>query len=137
MLLLGFTSRGLFAGCARHDTGFLIIADALFKEIGLAGQGDGLHEVEGISRIVEFRVAEGDQQPIGDEFNVLLHQRGVHAQQRAGQGLGQEFLLDGHGFGDDVLHGLFAGTVVQVGEEEAGKIGVEAFVARDEFVGKG
>lgn len=84
-----------------------------------------------------FLVAEGEEEAVSDEFDVLLHEAGVHAQQRARQRLGQELLLDGHGLGDDVLHGLLARAVVQVGEEQAGEIGVHAFVAGDELVGEG
>ena len=84
----------------------MVIADAFLEEIGLAGQGDGLHKVKRVGRFIVFLIAEREEQAVGHELDVLLHEVGVHAQQRAGQGLGQEFLLDGDGFGDDVLHGL-------------------------------
>lgn len=122
---------------ARHHPRLLIIADALLEEIGLAGQRNGLHKVERVRRLIVFLVPEREEQPIGHELDVLLHEVGVHAQQRAGQGLGQELLLDGDGLGDDVLHGLLRGAVVEVREEEAGEVGVHAFVAGDELVGEG
>jgi hypothetical protein len=46
-------------------------------------------------------------------------------------------LLDSDGFGNDVLNDLFARPFSEVAEEETGKVGVETFVSRDEFVGKG
>ena len=115
----------------------MIVTYAFFEEVGLAGKGDAFHEIERVGNVVEFLVAERDEEAVGDEFNVLRHQGGVHAQQGAGEGFGQELLLDGDGLGDDVLHGLLAGAGVEVGEEEAGEVGVEAFVAGDEFVGEG
>lgn len=137
ILFLLLSLHGLLLVRAGHDAGFLVVADAFFEEVGLAGQGDGLHKVERVGRFVVFLVAEGEEETVSDEFDVLFHEVGVHAQQRAGQGLGQEFLLDGHGLGDDVLHGLLAGPFVQVGEEQAGEVGVHAFVAGDELVGEG
>ena len=35
------------------------------------------------------------------------------------------------------LDGLLIGRCFEVGEEEAGEVGVHAFVARDELIGKG
>lgn len=59
-------------------------------------------------------IAEGQEEAVGDELDILFHERGVHAQQRTGQRICQELLLDGHGLSDDVLHGLLAWAVVQV-----------------------
>ena len=107
ILLLPLSLHVVFFIRARHHARLLIIADAFLEEIGLAGQGDGLHKIERVGRFVVFLVPEREEQAVGHEFDVLLHEIGVHAQQRARQGFGQEFLLNGDGFGDDVLHGLF------------------------------
>lgn len=140
LVLVGAARRvvvcGGFLG-AGHDAGFLVVADAFLEEVSFAREGDALHEVERVGGVVEFRVAEGDEESVGDEFNVLLHQGGVHAEQAARQGFCQEFLFDHDGFGDDVLHRLLRGPIVQVGEEQAGEIGVQALVPRDEFVAEG
>ena len=137
ILLVPLSLPVIFFIRARHHPRLLIIADAFLEEIGLAGQGDGLHEVERVGRFIVFLIPEREEQTVGHEFDVLLHEIGVHAQQRARQGFGQEFLLNGDGFGDDVLHGLFRGAVVEVREEQAGEVGVHAFVAGDELVGEG
>jgi hypothetical protein len=122
--------------CAGHDTGFLVVTDALFEEVGLASQRDILHEVEGVGRVVDLGVAKSQEQTVGDELNVLAHERSVHAEQRAGQRVTEELLLDLHGLGDDRADGFLAGTVVEEREEEAGKVGVHALVAGDELVGE-
>ena len=122
---------------AGHDARFLIVAHALLEEIRLAGEGDGFHEVEGVGGAVVLLVAERDEEAVGHELDVLLHQRGVHAEEGAGQRVRQEFLLDGDGFRDHVLHGLLAGAVLEVREQQAGEVRVQTFVARDELVGKG
>lgn len=116
VLLLLLPLDDLFLVRAGHDAGFLVVADALLEEVGLAGQRDGFHKVERVGRFVEFLVPERQEETVGDELDVLFHEVGVHAEQRARQRLCQELLLDGHGLGDDVLHGLLAGAVVQVGE---------------------
>ena len=36
----------------------------------------------------ELGVAEGEQQTIGDELDVLVHEGGVHAEEGAGEGVG-------------------------------------------------
>ena len=77
--LLRLTVSGLLIR-ARHDARFLVVSDALLEEIGLAGQRDRLHEVERVGRIIVFGVPEREQQPIGNEFDILLHERRVHAQ---------------------------------------------------------
>ena len=114
ILLLLLSRHGLFLVRASHDTSFLVVADALFEEVGLAGQRDGFHEVEGVGRFVVLLVAKSQEETIGDELDVLFHEVGVHAQERTGQRFCQKLLLDGHGLGDDVLHGLLAWAVVQV-----------------------
>ena len=120
-----------------HDTSLLVITHSLLEEVGLARQRDVLHEVEWVGSFVILLVAKSKKQTISHELDVLVHELGVHAEQSTGQSFSQELLLDGHGLGDDVLDGLFARAVVQVGEEEAGEIGVDAFVTGDELVGEG
>ena len=122
---------------AGHDACLLVIADAFLKEIRLACETDALHEIEWILYFVVLAVAKRDEESVGYEFNVCLHQGRVHAEQAAGEGFGQELLFDGHGFGNDVLDGLSGGAVVQVREQQAGKVGVHAFVAGDELVAEG
>ena len=106
ILLLPLSLYVVFLIRARHHARLLVIADAFLEEIGLAGQGDGLHKVERVGHFIIFLITQREEQTIGHELNILLHEIGIHAQQRARQGLGQEFLLDGDGLGDDVLHGL-------------------------------
>lgn len=130
-------SVGSFLICASHDTSLLVIADALLEEIGLAGEGDRLHEVKRIGRIIELLVPESEEKTVSDELNILLHKRSVHAEQRAGEGIRQELLLDGDSLGDDVLDGLLAWAVVEVREEEAGEVRVETLVPGDQLVRKG
>jgi hypothetical protein len=123
--------------CASHDTCLLVVTDALLEEVGLAGQRDVLHEVEGVGRVVDLGVAESQEQTVGDELNILTHEGGVHAEECAGQRVAEELLLDLDGLGDDSADGLLAGTVVEEREEEAGEVRVHALVARDELVGEG
>ena len=136
-------SRGPVGGlvlmllCASHDTGLLVVTNTLLEEVGLAGQRDVLHEVEGVGSIVELLVAESEQQTVSDELDVLAHQGSVHAKESARQGIGQELLLDRDGLGDDVLDSLLARALVEKREQQASEVSVHALVAGDQFVGEG
>ena len=114
ILLLLLPLDDLLLGRAGHHTRFLVVANALFEEVGLAGQGDGFHEIERVGHLVVFLIAEGEEETVRDEFDVLFHEGGVHAQQRARQRLRQELLLDGNSLGYDILHRLLAWAVIQV-----------------------
>jgi len=122
---------------AGHDTSLLIVGDALLEEVGLAAERDVLHKVKGIGDLVKLLIAKRDKEAIGNKLNVLLHQGRVHAQERAGKGLGEELLLNLDGIQDNVLDELLAGTVLQVRVEQAGEVGVETLVTGDELVGEG
>lgn len=122
---------------AVHDTSLLVVGDALLEEVGLATERNVLHEVKGVGRLVDLLVAESDKQTVGNKLDVLLHQVGVHAEQGAGESLGQELLLNSDSISDDVTDHLLAGTVLEVRVQQAGKVGVQTLVTRDELVGKG
>lgn len=137
-------ARGLFALggigvllSGSHDTGLLVVADALLEEVGLTSQRDRLHEVERIGGVEVLLVTEGNQKTVGDEFDVLAHQLRVHAEQGDRQSVSQELLLNANSLDDDVLDNLLAGAVVQVREQETSKVSVEALITRDKLVGEG
>jgi hypothetical protein len=113
-----------------HDTCLLIIGNPFFEEICLPCQGDIFHDwqlvgyfhtgndtIERVGGIIVFLVAQGDQETISDELDVLFHEFGVDTEQRARQAFSQEALFNFDGFGDDVLNRLFAWTLAEVGEE--------------------
>jgi hypothetical protein len=127
---------GLLLG-AGHDTSLLIVTDTLLEEVGLASQGDGLHEVEGVRRVIVLLVAKGDEETVSHKLDVLAHELGVHAKQATGKSVSEELLLDTNGLDNDVLNDLGVRAVVQVREEETSEIRVETLVTRDELVGEG
>jgi hypothetical protein len=122
---------------AVHDTSLLVLANTLLEEVGLATERNVLHEVEGVGDAVDLLVAESNQETVGHELNVLLHEVGVHAEKGTGESLSQELLLDLDSVDDDCLDDILARSVVQVGEQEAGEVGVQTLVTRDELVGEG
>jgi len=135
LVLLGAILLLLLGG--GHDTSLLVISDTLLEEVGLAAEGDVLHEVEGVGGLVDLLIAEGDKETISDELNVLLHEVGVHAEKRARKSLSKELLLIYDNLGDDLLDDLLTRAVLQVRVKETGKVGVQTLVARDELVGEG
>jgi hypothetical protein len=121
---------------AVHDASFLVVTDTLLEEVGLSGKGDVLHEVEGVGGVVVLLVTKSNQETVSYEFNVLAHQLGVHSKQGTWESIGQELLLDRNSIDDDVLNDLLTWTSVEVGEEQAGKVGVKTLVTRNQLVGE-
>ena len=97
---------GLLLG-AGHDTSLLVVTDTLLEEVGLASQGDGLHEVEGVGRVVVLLVAKGHEETVSDKLDVLAHELGVHAEQGTGKSVSEELLLDPDGLDNDVFNDLW------------------------------
>jgi hypothetical protein len=59
-LEVGIKLEGMGAALgSRHNTGLLVVADPLFKEVGLALKGDHIHPLEGVAHIVNLGGAEG------------------------------------------------------------------------------
>ena len=63
----------------RVDTRLGVVGDALLEEVRLALERDHVHEVEGVRHVVHLRVAERDEEAIGDKLDVLAHECRVHA----------------------------------------------------------
>jgi hypothetical protein len=125
-------------GLAGRHAGLLVLADLLLKEVRLALKGDHLHEVEGVLGAEDRLVAEGDQEAVCNELDVLRHQLRVHANQTHGERVADELLLDRHGVADDLADALLTQLVHEVLlVQHARKVGVEALVARDQLVGEG
>ena len=119
------------------DVGLLILADSLLEEVGLAGERDHVHPLEGVLDVVELGDAHGEEEAVGHELDVLAHQARVHADQFDGEGVGHEFELNLNGFIDDLLDTLAGDLIVEVLVEEAGEVSVDALVSRDQLVGEG
>ena len=132
--------RALLGGLlvrASHDASLLVVTHSLLEEVGLATKRDVLHEVEGVGRVVDLVIAQGDQQAVRHEFNVLFHQVGVHAKKGTGQSLREELLLNGDSIGNDIRNHLLASAVLQVRMQQTGEVGVETLITGDELVGEG
>lgn len=91
----------------------------------------------GIGRIVLFLVTQGNQEAVGHKLDVLAHELGVHSNQSNRESIGQKLLFDRNCLNDDASDGVRVRALAQVGEEQARKIGVHAFVTRNQLVGEG
>ena len=69
-------------GCIFHNAGLLVFGHTLFEEVRLALHGDHLHPWEWVDDIVDFTCTKCDQETVGNELDVLLHEDGVHSNQR-------------------------------------------------------
>jgi len=119
------------------DASLGVIRHTLFEEVGLALKGDHVHEVEGVGDMVDLLIAEGNEQTISHELDVLAHEIGVHADEGDRERLGQELLLNDNGLLDNLLHELGVGPPPEVTEQEASEVGVHTLITRDEFVREG
>merc|ERR1712066_458794 len=68
----------LLVGSRRHHTSLLVLAHALFEEVGLPLQGDQLHPIEGIRCTEKLRMPKRREQSVGHELNVPRHELAVH-----------------------------------------------------------
>ena len=69
--------------------------------------------------------------------NALAHERIVHPDEVDWESHGKELFLDLNGLADDPSDRFRTRPSLEVGEEEAGEIGVQSLVARNELVGEG
>ena len=62
-----------------------VLRDASLKEIGLALQGNHVHEIEWICGAVVLRIAKRKKQAIGNELDVLTHESRIHTNETNGK----------------------------------------------------
>ena len=122
---------------AGHDAALLVFADAFFEKIGFSLQGDEFHPVKRVCFLKEFRVSEGDEQPIGHEFDVLGHETRVHADEVAFKCVTYEFALNLHSPAHYVNNNIVGQFVFKHRVHKASELGVKAFISRDELVREG
>ncbi|RUS30957.1 hypothetical protein BC938DRAFT_478710 [Jimgerdemannia flammicorona] len=132
-LEVGLEGKPFLSGIFVHDSRALVVGDALFEEIGLALEGDEVHEIKGVLSVVAFRHAKGDEQAVSDKFNILAHEGGVHANETDSY----ELLLDGDGLSDDARSSGVGGPVLEQREEQTGEVAVQTFIARYELIREG
>ena len=58
---------------ARHDACFLVVANAFFKEVGLALQRDHFHPWEGVGGLERLVATEANQQPVSHKLRQTTH----------------------------------------------------------------
>lgn len=107
------------------------------QEVGLALKRDVLHKVEWVGRVVVLLVTERDEQTVRDKLNVLAHKLSIHADKRARERVAEERLLNRDSLRDDRLDNVWVRAPLEVAEEQAGEIRVQALVTRDELVREG
>ena len=83
-----------------------------------------------------LRVAQSHKKAIRNKLNVLAHQPSIHTNERDRERVCQEVLLDINGLCDNAVYSVGVCTLLQVAEQEACKVGMKAFVARNELIGE-
>ena len=111
-----------------------VSAHLLLKEVVLVLQTNLLHEREGIGGRICLRIAELEKQAIRHELNILTHHLGVHANQVAGQGLGNELLLNLHGITNNLVRLLLTELVHQLAIQKTGELRVKSLVPSNELI---
>jgi len=113
-----------------------VVRDTLLKEVCLARERNGHHPLERVGDIVVTGTAEGDQEAIGAELNVLAHELAIHANEFDGQRVGDKDLFNVDSVSDDLRDALLGQLVDEFVVDHAGKVAVESLVAADELVGE-
>mmetsp|Transcript_20425 Transcript_20425/g.70531 ORF Transcript_20425/g.70531 Transcript_20425/m.70531 type:complete len:285 (+) Transcript_20425:914-1768(+) len=126
--------RGRGAASGPGHVGPRVLRDALLEEVGLARKRHELHPVEGVGGVVELWVPEREQKPIGHVLDVLRHELGIHAHEGDGQRVLDEVPLDLDGVADDLVDDGVRELRLQALVQRAGKVAMQALVARDELV---
>jgi len=99
-------SRGIGVGSGGGrgvDSSLGVIRHTLLEEVGLALERNHIHEVEGVRHIIYLVVAEGHKESVGDEFDVLAHELGVHPDEANRKSTCKELLFDSNSLEDDLL----------------------------------
>ncbi|ABT16168.1 hypothetical protein ATCV1_z034R [Acanthocystis turfacea chlorella virus 1] len=119
-----------------HDARLLVLRYPALEEVGLALEGNELHEVKGVLGAKLLGVTECCENAVSHELDVLAHQVRVHANHAAGDGVANEVLFVGDRFLDDALYHVKGQLVLELRIQELSKLLVEALVAADELVGQ-
>ena len=97
-------------------------------------EADHFHPFERVADFVVSLVAEGNQESVGAELDVVTHHGRVHPNEFNGKGINNKFHFDVDRAADDVDDTCCRKAVDQFGVEEACEVAVESFVTADQFV---
>ena len=81
LILKVFVYRKHLVFAVAHDACLLVVDNPLLKEVGLSGDGDEFHPLKWVFCVIDFRLAQGYQQPVSNIFDVLAHHSCIHADQ--------------------------------------------------------
>ena len=79
---------GVGSGGGRSvHSGLCVIGHTLLEEVGLALERDHIHKVERVRRGINLVVSESHKESVSNEFNILAHELGVHADESNREGI--------------------------------------------------
>jgi len=78
-----------------------------------------------------------EEQSVGDELDVLVHQARIHTDQLNWQRFSHKVALDFDGLANDLQNALVCQLVVQMLVKQARKVSVHALISGDQFVTEG
>ncbi len=114
----------------------LNILHIFFEEIPFPWEADHFHPIKWVANFVVSLSAEGNQELVGAELDVVAHHGQVQPNELDKEGIDNEFHFNVNCTADDVDDACFRKTVDQFGIEEAHEVAVEPFITTDEFVAK-
>ena len=97
-------------------------------------EADHFHPFEKVADFVVSLVAEGNQESVGAELDVVTHHGRVHPNEFDGEGINNEFHFNADRTADDVGDACCRKAIDQFGVEEACKVAVESFITANQFV---
>ena len=105
VLKISFSIENVVVLASNSHTSFAILAHPFLEEVTLALKADESHPGEGVFSMVEARLVECNKKTVGAEFDVGLHEVGVHANQTDGEGIADKFLFNLDSILNDTTNG--------------------------------
>ena len=91
-----------------------ILGIGALEKIDLGLNADQFHEIKGVLRIVNLVITQLQAQTIRNKLNITRHEIRIHADEAAGKGLRDEFLLNLRGLLDNLVDAFFVEFLVQL-----------------------
>jgi hypothetical protein len=107
---------------------------SLMHFLNFSLKADCFHPLKQVANFVVSTAAEGNQELVAAELDVVAHHAQIHPNEFNREGINNKFHLNVNCTADNIDDGFFGKTVSQFGVEEACKVTVEPFVAADKFV---
>ena len=111
-----------------------VFAHSFLKKVGFSFDAYQLHEIKRIGRVIHLVTVQLQKQAVGNKFNVLNHQLGIHSNEATRQRFTNKLGFNLNRFFDNFLHARFGKVFHHFIIKQDCKFGMKRFVAGNQFV---